>query len=433
MEKLRKYLYYIILFIFIKGVLIKFLGNKDVFDLMTDVLVFYIAYKVPRGEKGEVRSMLGKGVVWATGTFLFVGLLADLINLVPPLTVLWGVRMFARYFLLLYAIIKLCDAHDVGLFKGFLYRMFKWNVIACVVEFLLGRMGDSMGGTFVGNGQLILFLMICLILFTVDYFNRSISLVNFLIRIASVFVIAMWAEIKLLYFFVPLCVYTGYVLIRKFSIGHIITLTMAYFLLIPVMQFALSFYFGEKYVNDVFDRDYVEQETHHDGYNLAAIGRSFNRGTCIIKAESMFLQDPTHYYLGHGIGSGTNSGTFGTWIKQRYEDTAYFFFTSSYVLIETGWIGYIAFLLIYLFITIRFWKSFWHQEDDAIRYWAALGMMMGLFTFMLIWYNDRPYADYYLPFILWAFCLLAIERKGKETDEDEAEETNNPVFTELTE
>ena len=431
MEKLRKYLYYIILFIFIKGVFIKFLGNKDIFDLMTDVLVFYIAYKAPRGEKGEVRSMLGKGVVWAAGTFLFVGLLADLINLVPPLTVLWGVRMFARYFLLLYAINKLCDARDVDKFKEFMYRMFKWNTVACVVEFFLGRIADSMGGLFVDNAQLILFLIICLVLFTIEYFNKNISLVSFLIRIAIIFVIAIWAEIKFLYFFTPLCVYTGYVLIRKFSIGHIVTMVMAYFLLIPVMQFALSFYYGEEYVNKVFDREYVEQETHHEGYNLSAVGLSFNRGTCIEKAENLLLQEPVHYYIGHGIGSGTNSGTFHTWINERYRNYAYFYFTSSYVLIETGWIGYIAFLLVYLFFIIRFWKSFWHQEDETIRYWATIGMMMGLFTFMLIWYNDRPYVDYYLAFILWAFCLLAVERKGIEMDE--VEEEANQTVTELTE
>lgn len=401
------------------------LGNKDIFDIMTDVLVFYIAYKAPRGEKGEVRSMLGDGIVWSTGTFLFVGLLSDLINLVPPLTVLWGVRMFARYFLLLYAIIKLCDVQDLDTFKEFVYRMFKWNAVTCIVEFFLGRIGDVMGGIFVGNAQLAVFLIICLVLFTIDYFNRNISLVSILIRIVIIFVIAMWAEIKFLYFFTPLCVYTGYVLIRKFSIGHVITMAVAYFLLIPVMQFALSFYYGEEYVRNTFDEEYIHLATTHEGYNLSAIGRSFNRSIAIEKAEDLFLQNPIHYYIGHGIGSGTNSGAFGTWIKQRYEDTAYYYFTSSYVLIETGWIGYIAFLLVYIFFTIRFWKVYWHQEDETIRYWVTIGLMMGVFTFMVIWYNDRPYADYYLPFILWAFCLLSVERKGLETNEDEVEEASN--------
>ena len=407
-----------------------FLGSKDVFDLITDILVLYIAYKAPRGETRETRGLLGTGVVWAATVFFSVGLFADVINIVPVPTIFWGVRMVARYFLLLYAIIKLCDYHDVDVFKKFIYKLFKWNAIACAIEMYLGYSGDVMGGSFVGNAQLILFMIISLIIFTTDFFNGKISLKSYIGRIVIIFVIAMWAEIKFLYFFTPLCVYSGYVLVRKFHVGHIIGLILAYSLLIPVMQLALRFYYPEEYVNKVFDMEYIEQETHHDGYNLSAIGRSFNRGTCVEKAETLLLQDPLHYWIGHGLGSGTNSGTFNTWINQRYRDTGYFYFTSSYLLIETGWIGYIAFLLVYLFITIRFWKAYWHQEDETIRYWATLGMMMGLFTFMLIWYNDRPYVDYYLPFILWAFCLLGVVRKGKEMDEDEVEVEPNKVFTE---
>lgn len=424
MEKLRKHLYYIILYIFVKGLLIKLFGNKDVFDLLTDVFVFYIAYQAPRGIKGETRAFLGKGTVWAAGIFLFVGLLSDVIHLTPPLTVLWGVRMFIRYFLLFYAIIKLCDYQDVGLFKSFIYKMFTWNVIACMVEFLLDRTGDIMGGTFVGNSQLVVFLIICLLVFSMDYYKGEILQKSFYIRILTVFVIAMWAEIKFLYFLTPLCVYSCYVLSRRFTIGHVIVLVMAYFLLVPAMQYALSFYYSEEYVDKVFDQDFIEEETSHEAYNLSAVGRSFNRGTCIEKAEQLLLIDPLHYGIGYGIGSGVNSGKFRTWINERYQETAYFLFTSSYVLIETGWIGYIAFLLMYLLITIRFIRYYRNQEDEIIKYWATLGLAMGLYTFMLIWYNDRPYVDYYLPFILWAFCFLAVERKGAALEMQEEETIN---------
>ena len=79
-------------------------------------------------------------------------------------------------------------------------------------------------------------------------------------------------------------------------------------------------------------------------------------------------------------------------------------------------------MLIYLFITVRFARYYLRQDDEYVRYWAALGFGMGIFTFMLIWYNDQPYVNYFLPFMLWAFCFLAVERKKFETEAELVEE-----------
>lgn len=414
MNKKTKQLYYILIYICIKGLLIKLIGHADTFNFLADIMIFYIAYKAPHGKKGELRELLGKGVLFSIGIFLLVGIISDFLNLTAPLTVIWGLRMILRYFLLFYAIIKLERNHDFIDFRKIIYNVFRWNVLVCFTEYLLDRTGDLMGGTFIGNGELSVFLLICLLCFSLDYFVKRISSRNFAIRMAIIFTIAIWAEIKLFYFLIPLSIYTIYVLIKKFSVTHIVILCVAYFSFVPVMEYVLSLYYDKQYVEHVFDYDNIVRETSHAGYNLSAIGRSFNRSTCIKQAEELFLTDPLHYAIGWGIGAGSNSDRFGTWINQKYRDTAYFYFTSSYVLIETGWIGYIAFLLMYLFIVFRFWKIYRNNEKNlVVKYWTVLGLTMSIMTFLFIWYNDRPYADYYLPFCLWAFCFLEIRRSKR--------------------
>ena len=95
-------------------------------------------------------------------------------------------------------------------------------------------------------------------------------------------------------------------------------------------------------------------------------------------------------------------------MASKYRHTGYFYFTSSFVLIETGWIGYILFISIYLFIMLRFLYYYIKSKNNQEKYWAAIGTMMGIMTFMFIWYNSAPYVDYYLPFMLWGFCFLGI-------------------------
>ena len=106
---------------------------------------------------------------------------------------------------------------------------------------------------------------------------------------------AMAAEIKIMYFTIPLAIYAVYVFIKKFSITHVITLIIAYFCLIPAMKTILLLMYNEQYVNKVFNIEAIEKETK-GSYNLSenAANISFNRSTCVEKATLIILKDEIH-------------------------------------------------------------------------------------------------------------------------------------------
>ena len=112
-----------------------------------------------------------------------------------------------------------------------------------------------MGGMFGGNGELALFIVITIIVFTFDCFQNRLSSYKLFAIVVVNFVIAMWAEVKFLYFLIPLVFYASYVLIKKFSMKHFIVLALAFVAGIPVMQFALSTYYDDEYVQFATNRE----------------------------------------------------------------------------------------------------------------------------------------------------------------------------------
>lgn len=398
-----------LLFIFVKGFIIKTFGNFDLINLLADVLVIYCAIKTPKIKIKNVIKITGRPIIFSLFFFFLIGIMGDIVNSVPIKTSIWGIKNFLRFFLLTYSIIGRYKFLDSYTFKKLVTKLFYLNLLAITIDFFAGRKGDSMGGIFLGNGDLAIFLIVSLFLFTSDYFIGRKKKLLVVGAYVSSFIIAMLAEIKFLYLIIPMCLYLSYVLIKKMTIMNITVFILSCMFIVPTLKYALSFYYNEAYIEAIFNEEERDEYLSNSGYNLGMADNGFNRNTSIENVQLLFFRDNlTPSLVGYGLGSASNSKTFGTWIADKYRFTGYFFFTSSFVLIETGWIGYILFISIYLFIMLRFLYYYIKSKNNQEKYWAAIGTMMGIMTFMFIWYNSSPYVDYYLPFMLWGFCFLGI-------------------------
>lgn len=398
-----------LLFIFVKGFIIKTFGNFDLINLLADVLVIYCAVKTPKIQIKNVIKITGRPIIFSLFFFFLIGIIGDIVNSVPIKTSIWGIKNFLRFFLLTYSIIGRYKFLDSYTFKKLVTKLFYLNLLAITIDFFAGRKGDSMGGIFLGNGDLAIFLIVSLFLFTSDYFVGRKKKLLVVGAYVSSFIIAMLAEIKFLYLIIPMCLYLSYVLIKKMTIMNITVFILSCMFIVPSLKYALSFYYNDAYIEAIFNEEERDEYLSNSGYNLGMADNGFNRNTSIENVQLLFFRDNlTPSLVGYGLGSASNSKTFGTWIADKYRFTGYFFFTSSFVLIETGWIGFILFISIYLFILLRFLYYYIKSKNNQEKYWAAIGTMMSIMTFVFIWYNSSPYVDYYLPFMLWGFCFLGI-------------------------
>lgn len=413
--KAKKILYIILYLVLLNGVIQTYLFKSEFVPIISDILLFYLAFS----RKHDIKAVSRAVGVWVVRLFaiLLVGsTVIAIVNMMPPISIVWGFRMVVRYLLLFMMVYKFFNYTDVVKCKKMIVWFFWINTFMVVFQFYVERkVADFIGGTFMGNNELFVFYLFCAMLLSKEYFIGRLSKLYFFLLIAIEMFIAMVAEIKIMYFTIPLAIYAVYVFTKKFSVKHILILVLAFFFLVPTMKSVMSLMYGEEYVNSTFDLDFIQEETSKS-YNLSAEAAdySFNRSTCVEMATTLILQDPIHVMFGYGIGSGNTSETFGTWISASYSKiTSYNWFTSSWLLIEYGWVGYIIWILIILLLAYRLLRIYYKSKDPVVKYWSSLGFVSIMFTFIMAWYNNIPYYNAYFIYLFWAICFVGIRERQK--------------------
>ena len=226
-----------LLFIFVKGFIIKTFGNFDLINLLADVLVICCAVKTPKIQIQNVIKITGRPIIFSLFFFFLIGIIGDIVNSVPIKTSIWGIKNFLRFFLLTYSIIGRYKFLDSYTFKKLVTKFFYLNLLAITIDFFAGRKGDSMGGIFLGNGDLAIFLIVSLFLFTSDYFVGRKKKLLVVGAYVSSFIIAMLAEIKFLYLIIPMCLYLSYVLIKKMTIMNITVFILSCMFIVPTLKY----------------------------------------------------------------------------------------------------------------------------------------------------------------------------------------------------
>lgn len=414
--KAKKILYIILYLVLLNGVIQTYLFKSEFVPIISDILLFYLAFSQKHDIKAVSRAV-GSWVVRLFAVLLVGSTAISIMNAMPAISIIWGLRMVVRYLLLFMLVYKYFTQTDVDKFKRILIRFFWINTLIVAYQFFIEKkVADFIGGLFLGNGELFVFNLYCTLLLSKEYFIGCLSKLRFLLLLVVEMFVAMVAEIKVMYFTIPLAIYAVYVFTKKFSVKHIVVLVCAFFFLVPCMKMAMSLMYGEEYVNKTFDMEFIQEETSH-AYNLSeeAADFSFNRSTCVEMASTIILTDPVHLLFGYGIGSGNTSETFGTWISASYSKiTSYNWFTSSWLLIEYGWVGYIIWILIILLLAYRLLRIYYKSKDSVVKYWSSLGLISVFFTYILAWYNNIPYYNAYFIYLFWAVCFVGIRERLKE-------------------
>ena len=406
-----KSLVYVILYLMIYiGFVQKYIFNNQFMSLLPDLLIFYLAFVSFRRRnfvlKRKFVSVVGKPLYIVYALLVISSVIGALLNFVNIVSFIWGLRVLIRYPLLVWIVYKNFENSDFCKYKQILYTGFGVNIFCCIFQFFRGDVGDLMAGTFTGNDSLMLYAFIVFIISSADRLCKMISMNKYMLIVFGAMLIAIWAEIKMIYFLFPLAFYAVYVFVKRFNFKLIVLLFLGFMFLIPTMKFFMSFYYGQKYVEQTFNTEFIVEETTH-AYGFQEGG--FNRSTAIEKADAVLLDTPQKKFFGNGLGSGSISSFFGTGYSVLFDYTMFWNFSTSYCLAEMGWVGFILYCLFFLFIIIRFFFIYRETKDPVIKYWASIGIVSGLFTFILAWYNDNVYYKYLPMYFLWGICLAAIE------------------------
>lgn len=405
-----KILVFILLYwILYSGLIRIFIFNHDIFSIIPDCILLYLFIRLCRYKKRDkITQYINPIIPVFCSIFLILGTISMLINGSFIIPYFWNIRFYVRALLTFYIIWKTMNINDCKKFRKIMYYAFLPNLLFCLIENSTGRGGDSLGGLFGGgNMEMVLYLMLMTFLSTADYYNKKLSKFKFLGIIGISLFLSFLGEIKLLYITIPLFWYIGYILFRKVRFKQVAILAIGLLFFIPIMQFFLSFFYNTDYVESVFT---IERTKSYTAESSFIIGQEngMNRSSSIKMTNEFILKDISHLISGYGIGASSTSTIFYSPIGTKYRDTFFFLFTPSYIMVETGEIGLILYLSVYillLFTFIRYYKKF---HDPILRYWAVLGILSTMMTFILIWYNITPVLIFLIFYYFFAFCLVAI-------------------------
>lgn len=410
MIRTKKYIYWTIYAVLYCSVLQRYIWNNQLCQLLPDIIIFSLFFfkrKLINQKTSSINIILGKWIPKLFILFFTIGIISDIINLVNPLSAIWGIRMLLRYILLFLLVYKYFTIQDLIKLHKIINISFYINLILILYQFTTNITGDAMGGIWNGNGELSIYIILMTLYFSATYYQKRMHLNAFLFRIMCFYITAMWAEIKMLYFLIPLCIYGVYILLKRFSIKHIIILIIAWFLAIPILTQVLSLYYDDEYVSQTLN---IEDLQSYNTNNYGFTEESLNRGT-IFEKSNLFLNTPIYILIGHGLGSGNKSSYFSTDLSEQYGKTCYNFFSISYLLMEVGYTGLILYLAIHVLLLYKFLSFYRKTKDEILKFWATIGILTTAATFLMIYYNSIPLTNNYFCYLFVAMCCIGIKER----------------------
>lgn len=410
----KKIAFFLLYWILYSGLIQHFLIRNIAFNVVPDIILTILLFLVAkRKNKTTISRYVGAYVPLIIGLLLFIGSLQMIVNGAETTPYFWNIRFYLRGAVIFYVFFKTMNYADIDKYKHIMYVAIIHNFLMCLYQWKFWGGGDCVGGIFAGgNSEMVLFLLPVLFMVSGDYFFNRKSKATFLCLLTSSMFLAFIGEIKLFYIIIPIFIYISYVLLKRFSFAHIIVAVLLLVFFEPVMKYSLSFFYDEEYVETVFTQDTTDDYTTHS--YIVGSEDAMNRGTAIIMTEDLILKDNYHKALGYGIGASSISEQFKSSVGLEYRATFFNLFTPSYIMVEVGMIGYVLFIAIYVIMMLRFYNYYKKNNYNLeVKYWASMGILGCLSTFVLQWYNSTPVLNYNIYYIFLAFCFIAINENIK--------------------
>jgi len=319
----------------------------------------------------------------------------------------------------LYLIFFLCCAYTLSL-KDFdsimknCIRFSFFNAICVFYEYVVLHLyGDNVGGMFGSsfgcNGLLNVYLFVITAYSIVMFAKKKASIFQLLWIVISSLIIASVSELKFFYIEFALII-IFYLVLSKASLNNT-------FLLLGII---VAFYVAIQIIGAI-QPDIVEFFSDIDkitSYSYSTYNNTIiNRGTVFSQIHNLFFGNDVRLNIfGYGLGYCEESKTFA-WAQSpfatKYASMGYRNLSASMIILETGYLGLVAFIAIFIFIFIIAQKQ--KSENENKNQYFIVSQIVSLLLIINIWYNSAIRREIaYLSFLYLASIIIVLRDKRKE-------------------
>ena len=337
-------------------------------------------------------------VVLAFFAFTVVGFL---LGYQSVLYYVWGFRNNARFFVFFFACILFLNSESVEPLLQLMDTLFVINFFITLYQFfILDISQDYLGGIFGVesgcNGYTNIFLVIVITRSILRYLNYAESTKSCLMKCAMALLITALAELKIFLVEFVLIVFLA-MLVTKHSQRKLLLICAACIGLVLSMQLLVTvfpYWAGKLNVAEMW-----EEIASDEGYTDAG---DLNRMTAVPDAMAMFLHTLPQKLFGLGLGN-CDTSSFSFLNTPFYEENSwlhYSWFSSSFLVLETGLVGLVLYVLFFLLIFFAV-RNLEHSGKGHMEY-CQLASILSLICLVLIIYNIslRTEAGYMMFFML---------------------------------
>lgn len=402
----KELIYFQIFLVLFEGILIDVFKFPSAIKYLTDILtllIFLLSFKRINRTIPKLKMNILLGII---GIYFIYSIFSITIGMSGLFLSFWGMRNIFRFYLFYLSCIATLDNDDFKKAIINLKKVYVLNFLLVLVQyFIFHYKMDYLGGIF-GitkgcNGSLNLFIIIMLCIVFVEYLNNKSNITNLGLYIVSSFIIAGLAELKVIYFEIVVMAIV-LLFIKKPSFRT---------LLIGVGLFG-GMVIGLKVMENIFPDAYkvIADWRNIDIYLSSSwFGQiEITRMTAFDIITNKFFDNKFYIILiGLGLGSCEETSFKISQFAQNYGYMNYKRYSFAMKYLETGAIGLLLFVMIFLIILIFALKN---RKKNNKSIYAQTIILLIPFVFLNIWYNESCTLEiaYLLYFIL---SVVGIERK----------------------
>lgn len=318
-----------------------------------------------------------------------------------PLQYLWGFRNNFRFFVFFFSCVYFLDLRNIDGYLKFLDRLYYLNFLTMLFQwFVLGKYGDYLGGIFGVekgcNGYTIIFISIIITKAVVCYLNRKESLAGLILKSIVAITIAALAELKVFYA-IFLFIIGAANIIAGFSVRKLKVLFVSVAVIfIGLLFLGLTFPSSLKVMTS---QSLISIAASTNGYTSSG---DLNRLTAVPFILTNVLRTPRQKILGLGLGNCDTSAVplIQTEFFKKYGYLNYTWFSSAFMLLETGLLGLLSYIL--FFVVVFFCVHKIEKNNLADASYCQIAKILAGLCLILVIYNSslRTEAGYMMYFAL---------------------------------
>ena len=393
----------LIYFELIYNLIIKYLigniGLPSAFNYVTDLVLIWIFLEYLH-QRNEHKHVIPKSLVLCAMLLWIVSILSYIFNIYSPLLYLWGFRNNFRFIIYAMMCATYLRKSDVNNILDILFGFFCLNIFVVTYQFFFTSysqvsIGDFISGLFSngsergGNASLNWLMCILCTYAIVEYLNKKGNIKKVIVILTGSLYMASIAEIKLFFIQLIIIVVLAIAICKK-SLKILVLSMVGVAGLYTALK--LLYYAFPGFTEFFTYENILTYVTRSRGYSSNIYSTGVDRLTVFSYVFSNFLKTLPDRLLGIGLGNADFSSYpfLTSSFYNRYGWSGYVFFSSSFVLIEMGIIGLIAYFLYfanYIWFSLKKYLFSAHINIKEKNVYSAT-IILGLICFIMIFSNQ---------------------------------------------